>query len=282
MIVIEGDTLTVSEKGVPQREYGIGSPEAFRILSRLWLRSGWDTKYVYSFTWLGRPIIQLPEDLLRMQEIIFTLQPDVIVETGVAHGGSLIFYASLCKALDKGRVIGVDREIRPRNRQAIEAHNLAPWITLIEGDSVNPKIVAEVRKQIPSRGCVLVLLDSCHTKEHARAELESYSPFVTPGSYIVAMDGIMEQLVGAPRSSPDWATNNPRQAAMEFASERREFAVVEPDFLFNEGSITERVTYWPGAFLRKSLHETEPIHMPGSKKNKNRAGRSTTGTKRRK
>jgi cephalosporin hydroxylase len=261
MIVIEGDKLTVLDRGVPRAEYGIGSPEAFQILSRLWLRSGWDTKYVYSFTWLGRPIIQLPEDLMRIQEVIFTLQPDVIVETGMAHGGSLIFYASLCKSLDKGRVIGVDREIRPQNRQAVEAHNLAPWITLIEGDSVNPKVVAQVRQQIPTRGCVLVLLDSCHTKEHVRAELEVYSPVVTRGSYIVAMDGIMEQLVGAPRTCPDWISNNPRQAAIEFVAEHPDFAIVEPDFLFNEGSITERVTYWPGAFLRRNLTSAEPRNL---------------------
>lgn len=253
MIVIDDDRLIVSENGGLPAVYGIGSPHAFRILSRLWLRSGWDAKYVYSFTWLGRPVIQLPEDLLRIQEVIFTSQPDLIIETGVAHGGSLVFYASLCKALDKGRVVGVDREIRPHNRVAIEAHNLAPWITLIEGDSVSPEVVEAVRKQIPAGGRVMVLLDSCHTKDHVRAELEAYSPFVTSGSYIVAMDGIMEQLVGAPRSSPDWLFNNPRQAAKEFAAAHPEFAIVEPDFLFNEGSVTERVTYWPGAFLRRRL-----------------------------
>src|SRR5665213_1784767 len=124
MIIIDGDTVAVSEEGAPSVEYGIGSPEAFRIISQAWLRSGWDAKYVYSFTWLGRPIIQLPEDLIRIQELIFTLQPDLIVETGVAHGGSLIFYASLCQAMGKGRVVGVDREIRPQNRKAIETHVL--------------------------------------------------------------------------------------------------------------------------------------------------------------
>ena len=282
MIVIEGDKLSISEKGAPRVEYGIGSPEAFRIISQLWLRSGWDTNYVYSFTWLGRPIIQLPEDLMRIQEVIFTLKPDLIVETGVAHGGSLIFYASLCKSLGKGRVIGVDREIRPPNRKAIETHNLASWITLIEGDSVNPKIIAEVGEHIPTRGCVLVLLDSCHTKEHVRAELEAYSPFVTHGSYIVAMDGIMEQLVGAPRTCPDWISNNPRRAAIEFAAEHPDFAIVEPDFLFNEGAITERVTYWPGAFLRRSLASTEPRKPLRRARMKKRALQPAPRSKRRK
>src|SRR5678815_3421901 len=139
MITIDGDKLIVSGGGDGEKqEYGIGSPEAFRILSKLWLRSGWDAKYVYSFTWLGRPIIQLPEDLLRLQEVIYRVKPDVIIETGVAHGGSLIFYASLCKAMAKGRVIGVDVEIRAYNRSAIEAHELSSYITLIEGDSIAP------------------------------------------------------------------------------------------------------------------------------------------------
>jgi cephalosporin hydroxylase len=267
MIVIEDDKLIVSEMDIPSAEYAIGSPEAFRILSRLWLRSGWDAKYVYSFTWLGRPIIQLPEDLLRIQEVIFTLRPDLIIETGVAHGGSLIFYASLCKALGQGRVIGIDREIRPWNRQAVEAHNLSRWIRLIEGDSVSPPVIAEVRKRIPKQGCVLVLLDSCHTKAHVRAELEIYSAFVTPGSYIVAMDGIMEELAGAPRTNSDWVLNNPRQAAREFAAEHPDFIITEPDFLFNEGSITERVTYWPGAFLRRK-QSSALLTMPTGRKRK--------------
>src|SRR6266480_2325826 len=121
----------------------IGSPEAFAIVSRAWLRLGWDVKYVYSFTWLGRPIIQLPEDMIRIQEVIYRLRPDVIVETGVAHGGSLIFYASLCHLIGKGRVIGVDIDIRSHNRAAIEAHPLSSLITLVEGDSVAPATIAK-------------------------------------------------------------------------------------------------------------------------------------------
>ena len=118
-------------EGGQSHTVGLGTPDAFEAISKVWLRSGWDTKYVYSFTWLGRPIIQLPEDLMRLQEVIFTIKPDVIVETGIAHGGGLIFYASLCQMLGKGRVVGVDIEIRPHNRQAIEAHPLSPYITLV-------------------------------------------------------------------------------------------------------------------------------------------------------
>lgn len=252
MITIDADKLIVSAGSDGEKhEYHIGSPAAFRILSQLWLRSGWDNKYVYSFTWLGRPIIQLPEDMMRLQEVIHSVGPDVIVETGVAHGGGLVFYASLCKAMDRGRVIGVDVEIRPHNRRAIEAHPLFPLITLIEGSSIDPSIVVQVKSQIRSDDKVMVFLDSAHNKQHVLEELRAYSPLVTPGSYIVAMDGIMEQLAGAPRSAPDWSWNNPRQAALEFVAENQNFAIEEPAFAFNEGTITERVTYWPSAFIKR-------------------------------
>ena len=229
----------------------IGSPESFEAISAAWLRSGWDAKYVYSFTWMGRPIIQLPEDLVRLQEVIFSIQPDVIVETGVAHGGGLIFYASLCKAMGKGRVVGVDVEIRPHNREALEKHFLSSYLTLIEGSSVDPMVVAQVKERVSPADRVLVTLDSAHNKAHVLAELEAYAPLVSVGSYIVAMDGIMGQVVGASRTSPDWTWNNPREAALAFVGQNPAFEIVEPPFLFNEGSIRSRVTYWPGAFLKR-------------------------------
>lgn len=251
MIVIDGDKVSVSDEGGTRREYGIGSPEAFAVLSKLWLRSGWDTKYVYGFTWLGRPIIQLPEDMIRMQEVIYSVQPDVIIETGIAHGGSLIFYASLCKAIEKGRIVGIDIEIRPHNRKEIEAHPLSPLITLIEGSSVEPSVVEQVRAHVAAGERTIVLLDSCHTKEHVLAELHAYAPLVSVGSYIVAMDGIMEQVAGAPRTQPDWTWNNPRRAALDFVEANPDFRIEEPPFLFNEGDIKERVTYWPSAFIKR-------------------------------
>jgi cephalosporin hydroxylase len=252
IVTVDGDRVSISSSDGVREEYGIGTPEGFRILSKLWLRSGWDTKYVYSFTWLGRPIIQLPEDLIRLQEVIYRVKPDVIVETGVAHGGSLIFYASLCKAMGNGRVIGVDVEIRPHNRSAIEAHVLASYITLLEGDSIEPSIVESVKGRVKPGEAVMVLLDSNHSKAHVLAELNAYAPLVTPGSYVVAMDGIMEEMVGAPRTQEDWSWNNPRQAALEFVRAHPEFAIEEPAFLFNEGDVAERVTYWPSAFLKRS------------------------------
>ena len=153
--------VTVGE-GADARTYGFDSPEAFRLISDAWLRIGWDQKYVYSFTWLGLPVIQLPEDLLRVQEVIASVRPDVIIETGVAHGGSLVFYATLCKALGEGRVIGIDIEIRPQNRAAIEAHPLRELIELIEGDSSDPATVAQVEKRVNPGETTLVLLDANH------------------------------------------------------------------------------------------------------------------------
>ena len=248
---INEDILVVYDEQGHQKKLNIGSPEAFRILSRLWLRSGWDTKYVYGFSWMGRPVIQLPEDMLRIQEVIYRVKPDVLIETGIAHGGSLIFYASLFKAMEKGRVIGVDIEIRPHNRKAIEAHEMYDLVTMIEGSSVDRSIVGEVRTKIKAGERGLVILDSNHTRAHVLAELHSYAEFVALDSYIVACDGIMQEMVGAPRTNPEWITDNPQLAVQDFLAVRDDFVLEEPVFPFNQGEITERVTYWPNAFLRR-------------------------------
>jgi len=233
------------------RELQLSDPEAFELISKAWLRSGWDTKYVYGFSWLGRPVIQLPEDLIRIQELIHALQPDVIVETGVAHGGSLVFYAGLCAAMGKGRVIGIDIEIREHNRAAIEAHRLSPMIELVEGSSTDPAIVEQVRSRIGATESVLVLLDSNHSQAHVAAELEAYAPLVSTGSYLVACDGIMQQVAGAPRTEPDWSWNNPISAVHAFLEQHPEFEAHEPEWPFNEGLVRQRVSYWPQAYLRR-------------------------------
>jgi len=248
---LEAGIVTADDGAGGVREHGLASPEGFELVSKAWLRAGWDAKYVYSFTWMGRPLIQLPEDMLRLQEVIYAVEPDVIVETGVAHGGALVFYASLLHAMGRGRVIGVDIEIRPHNREALAQHRLAPLIELLEGSSTDPTTVEGVRGKIAADERVLVVLDSNHTKEHVLDELEAYAPLVASGSYIVAMDGIMESLVGAPRSSGDWAWNNPKAAAEAFAAAHPEFEIVEPEFAFNEGAVARRVTYWPSAYLRR-------------------------------
>jgi cephalosporin hydroxylase len=251
-IVIDGDRKEiVTGEGSSQKTLALYSDEAFRVLANLCLRVGWNQKYSYGFTWLGRPIVQLPEDMIRIQEIIHRVKPDVIVETGVAHGGSLIFYASLCKAIGKGRVIGVDIEIRPDNRQAIESHALSPMITLIEGSSTAHEVVSAVREKINPGETTLVILDSNHSYAHVRDELRLYSPMVSPDSYIVATDGIMRDLADVPNGRPEWTTDNPSSAALDFAKENRDFHLEVPSPPFSEGVFLPEYTYWPNAYLRR-------------------------------
>jgi cephalosporin hydroxylase len=233
-------------------EFDLYSKEAFELLSQQWLKVGWNQKYPYTFSWMGRPIIQLPEDVLRIQEVLYRVKPDVVIETGVAHGGSLVFYASLCKAMERGRVVGVDIEIRPHNRSAIEAHELFPLITLIEGDSTAPEILEQVRSHVRPGESVLVILDSNHTRQHVLNELEAYHELVTPGSYIVATDGSMKDLSDVPRGKPEWAWDHPTAAAAEFAQQHREFVLEQPAWPFNESELTENITHWPGAWLRRT------------------------------
>lgn len=227
------------------------SEASFRALSDLWVRVGWNQKYSYGFSWFGRPVVQLPEDLVRVQEVIYRVQPDVIIETGIAHGGSLVFYATLLKAMGKGKVVGIDIDIRPHNRAAMEAHPLKPLITLIEGSSTDPEIVAKVRAEIPVGAKVLVLLDSNHTYAHVRDEIAAYADMVSPGSYLVVTDGVMEYLAGDPRAPKDWVQDNPRRAAIEFAEADDRFMIDVPPAGFTEAACDVRTTYWPDAYLKR-------------------------------
>jgi cephalosporin hydroxylase len=249
---IDTDRGTIVILEGPKRvEYPLYSSEAFAQVSRLWVKLGWDRKYSYGFTWMGRPIIQLPEDMVRIQEVIYRVKPDVIVEAGVAHGGSLIFYASLCKAMGKGRIIGVDVEIRPHNRQAIQSHELFEYISLVEGSSIASETVATVREKIRDGERVLVILDSNHTRAHVTAELSAYSPLVSVDSYIVATDGIMRDLHDVPHGQPSWREDNPSVAALAFAQANPDFKLEAPPFVFNETRDNVQVTYWPDAYLRR-------------------------------
>ena len=243
-------TLT-SDAGTETSVLDLYSKEAFQLISQQWLKIGWNQKYSYTFSWLGRPIVQLPEDMIRAQEVIYRLRPDVIIETGVAHGGSLIYYASLCKLMNHGRVIGIDIEIRPHNRQAVENHELSDWITLIEGSSTAPNIVQEVHKLVKPGEVVLVILDSNHSKQHVADELEAYCDLVTPDSYIVATDGLMKDLYDSPKGKAEWKWDHPTAAAAEFADSHPEFELAQPVWLFNESDLTDNVTHWPGAWLRR-------------------------------
>jgi cephalosporin hydroxylase len=253
MIIIDTENATVTlEENGHKKTFPFDSDEAFAIVAKGMLRVGWDTKYVYSFTWMGRPVIQLPDDMIRLQEVIYAVKPDVIVEIGVAHGGSLMFSASLCKAMGKGRVIGVDIEIRPHNRKAIEEHKLFDRIDLIEGDSVDAGTFERVKALIQPGENVLVFLDGCHTKDHVYKELKLYSQLIAKGSYIVAMDGIQRDLVGAPRAQDDWDWNHAAAAAEQFVKENSEYVIEAPSIAFNEGTVTgHHLTYWPNAFIKR-------------------------------
>ena len=255
-IDLDSHELVFSHKD-ETRTIDLYSREAFEIISDIWLKVGWNEKYVYTFCWFGRPIIQLPEDIIRIQEVIYCVKPDVIIETGIAHGGSLIFYASLCKAMGRGRVIGVDIELRPHNRIAIEAHELASYITLVEGSSTDPEIIESVKGRIQPGESVLVILDSNHTKAHVLEELDAYHHLVTPGSYIVATDGSMRDLHDVPRGRPEWIHDNPAAAAEAFAARHSEFHQEQPPWPFKESDLSKNVTHWPSAYLQERLVSRE-------------------------
>jgi cephalosporin hydroxylase len=241
----------VKEDGGDRAEFELYSKDSFEIISHQWLKVGWNQKYPYTFSWMGRPIIQLPEDMIRAQEVVYRVKPDVLIETGVAHGGSLIFYAGLFKAMGKGRVIGIDVEIRSHNRKAIEAHELSSLITLVEGSSVAPEVVRKVHEMVRPEETVMVILDSNHSKTHVLAELNAYHDLVTSGSYIVATDGSMQDLHDVPRGQPGWIKDNPSIAAGMFAETHKDFVLEKPAWPFSESELTANVTHWPGAWLRK-------------------------------
>ena len=237
--------------GGSERSLSLYSKAAFEAISLEWVRVGWSLRYYNNFSWFGRPVLQMPEDLIRLQEVIYRVRPDVIIETGVLQGGSLMFHATLCQALGKGRVIGIDLHIEDKVREAIAKHTLAPHISLVDGDSTASEIISRVAGMIRAGESILVILDSGHTKDHVARELECYSRFVTPGSYIIATDGVMRDLADVPGGRPEWVTDNPRAAADEFAARHPEFRQQQPAWPFHEGELTANVTYWPGAWLER-------------------------------
>jgi len=198
------------------------------------MRESTAPKYSYNFSWLGRPIIQYPQDIVAMQELIWAIQPDLIIETGIAHGGSLIFSASMlelvaaCGGPKHGLVIGVDIDIRAHNRRAIEAHPMNRRIRMLQGSSVDPAIVAEVAEEASRRSRVLVCLDSMHTHEHVLAELEAYAPLTSVGSYCVVFDTIIENLPAGMYPDRPWGPgNSPASAVAQYLKEHPGFVIDE-------------------------------------------------------
>ena len=220
----------------------------FRALSLAWRTMALERKYMNNFSWLGRPLIQLPTDAMALQEVIWAVQPDLVIETGVAHGGSLVLSASMLELIGHGEVIGVDIEIRPHNRRAIEAHPLAQRISLVEGSSIAPEVVARVRARAAGRRKVLVCLDSNHTHAHVLAELNAYADLVSPGSYCIVFDTFVEDMpddyVWTER--PWGKGNNPKTAVHEWLRTHPEFEI--------DRSIEDRLllTSAPDGFLRRT------------------------------
>ena len=204
-------------------------------------------QYSYNFSWMGRPIIQYPQDIIAMQEIIWEVKPDLIIETGIAHGGSLIYYASLLELIGKGEVLGIDIDIRKHNREEIEKHPMFKRIKMIEGSSIDESIVAEVRSIAQGKQNILVVLDSNHTFDHVLRELQMYSPLVSLGSYIVVFDTIVEDLpANYFKEKRPWGIgNNPKTAVQEFLKSNNSFII--------DDSIDNKllISVAPGGYLKR-------------------------------
>lgn len=236
--------------------------EQAHSLSRKWMNCVNDLKYSYHFSWLGRPVIQYPQDIVAMQEVIWAIKPDLIIETGIAHGGSLIMSASLlalldmCDAIEAGatieprkskrKVLGIDIEIRAHNRQAILTHPMSSRIEMIEGSSIASDVVTQVRRVASNYERILVCLDSMHTHDHVLAELEAYAPLVTPGSYCVVFDTIIEDMPEDMFPDRPWGVgNNPKTAVWEYLKSHPEFEI--------DKSIQRKllITVAPDGFLKR-------------------------------
>lgn len=221
------DELTRFSDEVQANVDRLMADEDIQARSRAWLAEITRHHYTYNFTWLGRPVIQLPQDLLAVQEIVWRVRPDLIVETGIAHGGSLIHSASLLELLGgDGLVVGVDVDIRAHNRREIEAHPLARRIRLIEGSSTEPGVAAQIGELARGRRAVLVMLDSDHTHAHVLRELELYARLVTRGSYLVVFDTLIEDLPGELFTGRRWGKgNNPKTAVWQFLKSTDRFEI---------------------------------------------------------
>jgi cephalosporin hydroxylase len=221
------------------------SDENMKRQSLQWLLYSAERRYSYNFRWMGRPVIQYPQDMIAMQEILWDVRPDLIVETGIAHGGSLVYYASLCELMGHGEVLGIDIDIRLHNREAIESHPMAKRIQMIQGSSIEPYIIEQVHA-IAKDKRVVVVLDSNHTHEHVLAELQAYAPLVSPGSYCVVFDTVVEDMPAEAFPDRPWGPgNNPKTAVRQFLREHPEFEI-DRDI---EAKI--QITVAPDGYLRR-------------------------------
>lgn len=216
---------------VQQNIQSLAQDKDLQSLSRIWLREVTAHKYHYNFTWMGLPIIQCPQDVLAMQQLIWEVKPDLIIETGIARGGSLIFYASMLELLaqsghGEGKVLGIDIDIRQHNREAIEAHPMARRVQMLQGSSIDPDIIEQVKRIAAGKQRVLVALDSNHTHDHVLAELEAYAPLTSVGSYCVVFDTAVEDMPQAMFNDRPWGVgNNPKTAVHAYLRDHPEFVI---------------------------------------------------------
>lgn len=220
------------EQEVKERIIGNGENANLRADATAFMKSSLGPQYSYNFSWLGRPIIQYPQDLVAMQEIIWSVQPDLIIETGIAHGGSLIFSASMlelnaaCGGPQNAEVLGIDIDIRAHNREAIEAHPMFKRISMIQGSSIAPDIIEQVKAKAVGKQRILVCLDSNHTHDHVLAELEAYAQLTSVGSYCVVFDTVVEDTADCCPSDRPWGKgNNPKTAVWEYLKTHPEFEI---------------------------------------------------------
>lgn len=198
----------------------------FKELTNKWIETSSQYKYTYNFKWMGRPIIQFPQDIIAMQEIIWEVKPDLIIETGIAHGGSIIYYASLLELVGKGQVLGIDIDIREHNRLEIEKHPMFKRIQMIEGSSIEEDTINQVKQFSKNKERVIVILDSNHTHDHVKRELELYSSLVGKGSYLVVFDTAIEDMPNEFYKERPWGKgNNPKTAVNEFLSKNDRFII---------------------------------------------------------
>jgi cephalosporin hydroxylase len=210
----------------------MGDDPELAAATRSWMDRANRAKYSYHFEWMGRPVIQYPQDVLALQEIIWSVKPDLVIETGIAHGGSLILSASMLElnAISGGpqdaQVLGIDIDIRSHNRTAIEAHPMARRIAMIEGSSVAREVVSAVKARAAGKRSVLLILDSNHTHDHVLAELEAYADLTTVGSYCIVFDTVIEDMPEDAFSDRPWGKgNNAKTAAWDFLKRHPEFEI---------------------------------------------------------
>jgi len=225
--ITETDSTIILKNRNGQNEVSLYSQEGFEMLSNLWIKVAAEFKLNYELKWLGRPIIQFGSDMVMLQELIWEVKPDIFIETGIAHGGSLIYTASLFEMMGNGKVIGIDVEIREHNRIAIVAHPMYKRISMIEGSSVSGTTIAELEKQLEPDKKVMVMLDSNHSREHVLNEMQLYSKYIPVGSYLIVQDGAQKWVADIPRGKAEWIDDNPLNAIDDFLKSNNDFVVDE-------------------------------------------------------